>query len=296
MIDKQKRLNSLFGISFDEPVIEITDEKIRERSNTLETISTKHSECTTTEQEESQEYILDVDSKDPEVVPEAMMKSEYLDQEAVYEETFETYEPDDTEQQYLLESIKEEQDHNENTSGTEEFEAEVEDDVESTLDQLEEDYQVYPEAEGYEVCTVKVLSDADVESGEEYDIVYEDDITTEEDPPKAKRKYTKQSHDAPKKYSCWIKNCRATFAFRATMKKHMNQIHSIVCDKSTCFICGERYDKYADFLSHVKEHTRKSECDVCKLRFIDDEKLLKHKNRFHKKSDDDERNFQCHVS
>lgn len=119
---------------------------------------------------------------------------------------------------------------------------------------------------------------------------------TMEEPLQTKRKYVKQSRDVPKQFKCWIEKCGASFSFRATMKKHMFFTHSIKCDKSTCFICGKKFDVYADFLAHVKIHTRKSECDVCKLTFIDDEKLLKHKNRVHKNSDDEDRQFACNVS
>lgn len=160
------------------------------------------------------------------------------------------------------------------------------------IDDKEENYDIEVESDDY-LCIIKNEGASDTEG--EYDVVYEDDITVQEKPIYNKRKYTKQSKDSPNQFKCWIRNCGSTFAFRSTMKKHMHQTHSIVCDKSTCFICGDRYDNYADFLAHVKCHTRKTECDVCKLTFVNEEKLEGHKNKFHK-NNDGERKFKCHVS
>lgn len=112
---------------------------------------------------------------------------------------------------------------------------------------------------------------------------------------KQKRKYVKQSSATIKQYKCWIDHCDATFSFRATMRKHMLSFHMIECDKSTCMICGKRFGVYSDFLAHVKIHTRKAECDICKLRFVNDEKMQSHRERVHA-NDSLDRCFPCEVS
>src|SRR5690349_10444623 len=214
------------------------------------------------ESQELQFHIEEAEMKDPEI----NIKTEYTDHESIYEETF--YEPDENEQEYVIENVDEEQD--DQISETEEVGLDEDDvDVETTIDQLEEeDYQVDPESEEFQMCTVPTSGDDFNESEEGYDIVYEKDITMEEEPPQVKRKYVKQSRDKPKKYKCWIKNCHASFAFRAPMTIHLKQVHGIKGNSSRCFMCGESFDDTADFLAHVKLHTRKSECDICKLKFI----------------------------
>lgn len=171
---------------------------------------------------------------------------------------------------------------------------EQDEEMETTIDQLEEDYQLDENSADYQVCYVDNDADAETIDDEEY-VEYGGEISMVEVPQAAKRKYTKHTKDSVKPYKCWIKNCSASFAFRTTMKKHMHLQHSIICQKSTCFICGNNYDDYADFLAHVKIHTRKSQCDICKLTFINDEKMINHKAKFHK-SDDEGRNFMCNVS
>lgn len=133
----------------------------------------------------------------------------------------------------------------------------------------------------------------DVEADDSY-IVFEDQTEPSTSDVKPKRKYTKQSKDAEKQFKCWMEDCVAVFSFRATMRKHMQSIHGVECDKSTCLICGERFDEYSTFLAHVKIHTRKSECDVCKLRFVNDEKMLAHKARVHA-NDLEDRCYPCEV-
>lgn len=131
--------------------------------------------------------------------------------------------------------------------------------------------------------------------GDDGYIVFEDqpEPSTSHD-VKPKRKYIK-SKDTDKQFKCWMEECVAVFSFRATMRKHMLTIHGIECDKSTCLICGQRFNEYSAFLGHVKTHTRKSECDICKLRFVNDEKMLRHKARVHA-NDFQERCYPCEVS
>lgn len=269
------------------------DEVSNNESTRAETPITREGNDANTEQYEPQELQFDLDGGFKE--PEIEIKREFTDHEEIYEDSYENYEQEESEHQYVVEMDENEQDDHDAS----EIEEADDDEIETTMDLLE-DYQVDQEAEDYQVQVLK-SSDIDECSGaadseDEYDIVYEDDITMEEEPRQTKRKYVKQSRDLPKQFMCWEKNCDASFRFRPTMKKHMKQVHSIICTKSTCFICGDSFEKYADFLAHVKIHTRKSECDVCRLKFVNDEAVLKHKSRFHKKSDDVERNFECHVS
>ena len=217
----------------------------------------------TTEDEQLFEEILEND------LCSTQIKSESIESEEDYQEV-------PTEMEVI------EEDDEAVTSDTEEIvENYDEDDAETSIHHLDQ-YPIEDDTQGYEVCYDE----------EEY-VEYGGEISLMEIPPK--RKYTKHTKDSSKLYKCWIKNCGATFAFRTTMKKHMSINHSIICLKSTCFICGKLFDDYADFLAHVKVHTRKSQCDVCKLTFVNDENLKKHKEKFHK-DDEEGRNFQCSVS
>lgn len=109
-----------------------------------------------------------------------------------------------------------------------------------------------------------------------------------------KRKYIKQPKNTDKQFKCWMEKCKRAFAFRATLRKHLMIAHDYESDKSTCLICGERFEVYSEFLSHVKIHTRKSECDICKLRFVNDEKMQAHRARVHANGVE-ERCYPCEV-
>ena len=310
LIEKQKRLNSLLGI--DEEIedsteatveteeleafnSEIEDEVQDEEEQTQELNDFNIDESRYSQVTESTENINEISMKEPDTIEkfESECETENCETEG---ENYEHFSQIDEQVEELFEE------HEAVESGSEENNDHFVDESLNTviedltamenLEDLEEIDSYEHESESY-VCIVKDPN-ATTDSDEEYDIVFEDDIAMEEGPGLAKRKYNKQPKDTPRQYKCWVKNCGVTFSFRSTMKKHMEQTHSIVCDKATCFMCGDRYDNYAYFLAHVKQHTRKSECDVCKLTFINDEKLHKHKSRFHKKNDD-ERRFPCHV-
>lgn len=159
-----------------------------------------------------------------------------------------------------------------------------------------EDYEMeqeYPQEENESKFYIKQEDQGVVE---DYLIIDgpQEDPTSSVSANKPKRKYIKQSKDSAKPFKCWMENCTAVFSFRATMRKHMLTAHKIECDKSTCLICGCRFDEYNQFLAHVKIHTRKSECDICKLRFVTDEKMQAHRVRVHA-NDFDERCFPCGV-
>lgn len=112
---------------------------------------------------------------------------------------------------------------------------------------------------------------------------------------KPKRKYERQTSSAEKSYKCWIGNCGSAFSNRQTMKKHMLQSHSLEVNKSTCMICGAKFDKYPDYLGHVKTHTRKFQCTVCKSTFTSFSVMNGHMKRAHSKQDNEQRIFACKV-
>jgi hypothetical protein len=284
LIEKQEQLCSLLGI--DKAVAEISlSPQVQKKAKTPSPVKQP---VQTYEEEHAEDEFQD-DEMDHEAELKQSVKIENA--ESDYEEYDENYDHNEYSTQENYEVV-EEVDEEEHAEDAEEVnEDENDEELEAAIDQLEENYQMEDETAEF-VCYVKGENAAE----DEY-VEYEEDIVMEEELPQSavKRKYTKQSKETPKQFKCWMKNCGQAFAFRATMKKHMEQHHSIVCDKSTCFVCGSRFEVYAEFLSHMKEHTRKSQCDVCKLTFVDDEKLSKHKARAHMKNDVADRNFQCHV-
>lgn len=285
LIERQKQLNTLLGVNED--VAEPEDQhqqsiktRVKNEAQEVEMISYELNEVDDNDNfEEPNHEIVKNDQPSPEDDPGYAV---------TYEEAFEQND-DDTQREFEYLDFEEadsetEEDFNENEG--EEVEIN-EEDLEATVDQLEDDELI---------CSVENKSVEDTDS--DY-VVYEEDIAMEDESKLAnlvKRKYSKKSKDSPNQFKCWVKGCEASFSFRATMRKHMQQSHAISCDRSTCFICGAKYDNYPDFLAHMKFHTRKAQCDVCKLTFVDEEKLQKHAKRVHIKNDDDERNFQCHVS
>lgn len=267
LIANQRRINGFLGIKEPE------QEKTNQESENEQFIQESEEQASADEDQDEEIYDSQGEMTEP-PLDDSQIKLENVESEDEYQEV-----------QSEMELIEEEEEQPIN-SETEELLESYEEEMETTIDQLEEDFQLDENSDDYQVCYV---------NNEEEDYVEYGGEILMEVPQTAKRKYTKHTKESAKPYQCWIKNCGATFAFRTTMKKHMQLQHSIVCQKSTCFICGNSYDDYADFLSHVKEHTRKSECDICKLRFVSDEKMMKHKAKFHK-SDDEGRNFECNVS
>lgn len=169
------------------------------------------------------------------------------------------------------------------TSDTEEFDnnqlytEEVEDEMESAI---EDEFHI------------KTTGDEDEEyTFDEVIMMEEASLVT-----KPKRKYERQTQNADKSFKCWMTNCGAAFSNRQTMKKHMLHSHSVVVNKSTCMICGAKFDKYPEYLAHVKGHTRKFECEVCKSTFVSIAVLAGHMKRAHPDKDDEQRTFACLVS
>lgn len=225
---------------------------------------------------------------------EKSIKTEHNDPnyETIYYEHYEENSQDDE-----YEHLDEQDEHNTTASDSEEIyeespqdddeEEKVEHDMETTIDQVEEDYELEEDAEDFQYF----VKNEDPAADDFMEVAIEEEVVQQA----TKRKYTKQSKDSPRPYKCWIDKCGTTFAHRNSMKKHMEQLHEISSTKSTCLMCGENFGCYADCLKHVKVHTRKSQCDVCKLTFVDDDKMLKHKARFHKSQDLSGRNFECQV-
>lgn len=272
LISTQQRLHLLLGIK--EPVPEVAAQLSAKHESENEHLSLNPDEQPSADEEQDEE-IYDSQGEMSEPPQGSQIKIEHIESEGEYQEV-----------QSEMELIEEEDDEEPITSDTEEILESYEEEMETTMEQFEEDSQLDENSEGYQVCYVNDEEEDYVEYGGEILM---------EVPQSAKRKYTKHTKDSSKPYKCWIKNCGATFAFRTTMKKHMQLQHSIVCQKSTCFICGNSYDEYADFLAHVKVHTRKSQCEICKLTFVNDEKMTNHMARVHK-GDDEGRNFHCNVS
>ena len=277
MIWTQKRWNAFLGIKSDDSgkqtiaTSPIKSEVSQTRSIQYEPKQLQEEDELTEQPEELEEKLEN---------PKVEQESETEDQ-VNYEEIFQSedeedqpeYENAETSDQLLDDQFP--------------LEDEYEDDeVDTTIDQLEEEYQEETEDVGI----------AYVKSPDEEYVVYEEDIAMEEYSQPAKRKYAKAPKDNQKSFECWIKNCGASFSFRATIVKHMHQTHGIIVDKSMCVKCGEKFENYVDFLAHVKIHTRKTECNVCKMTFISQDKLVSHMKRSHKKNDDEDRNYQCHVS
>lgn len=246
LIEKQKRLNVLLGIKSDY------------EQNKKDPVTENPKEIQTREEVTEQEYVEEISEEQTILIED----EEQLESQEILEQDSENVEE-------IL--CNEEEEPIEEIANYETFKKETADEYEMDQDYIdEEDGRYY---------FVK-----DDDSAENF-IVFEDpnELSTcrGDVKPTIKRKYQKQPKDAEKQFKCWIDDCEAVFSFRSTMRKHMLSVHHLECDKSTCLICGAKFDKYSAFLSHVKTHTRKSECNICKLRFVNDEKMLAHKARVH---------------
>jgi hypothetical protein len=172
----------------------------------------------------------------------------------------------------------------------------------SMTETVEEDYveeiAEYDDEHHGEIVVEQQVNDEDEENpNEEYELVYEEDQelteSIEVQHPKKRKKYSKKLQI----FKCWMDGCDQKFGFRSSIKRHMLQTHQYTITKSTCLLCGNFYQNYSDYLSHVKIHTRNSKCDICMMTFIDDEKLAKHKDRIHdSKKDKEDRIYECAVS
>lgn len=203
--------------------------------------------------------------------------------------------------------IEEEEDETQQTEEESDFQEEQYEPEEET-NEVEEvteivnevQYEMLDEDEEYEED-----EDADQETYqaadcEEYEYVeYGEELETSEVnhqlSPSKRRKYNKKPKDS-QIFSCWFAECNHRSGFRSAMKRHLLQAHQITVTNTTCLLCENSFNNYSDYLKHIKIHTRKSQCDVCMMTFLNDEKLAKHKNRVHDSMKDGERNFECEVS
>lgn len=283
LMQKQRRLNLLLGIK-DETIIK-TEVTVKNQS-VLEDV-----------QNESQyeENFLDQDEESDE-------NKQYENPEMEYEETDIEYQGQDDINESDKMMIFEEVLENEETNDGETYEVELSEESHVYVRDCDvEEFVESTDEFGDNCIIVKTDENCDVEefveSRDNCIVVKTDENYLENISigKQQKRKYIKQEKEKEKLFKCWIENCNAAFSFRSTMKKHMTQMHMVVCDKKTCLMCGRQFEEYSDFLNHVKKHTRKSECHICKLTFVSEEKMQSHLERVHK-NDQNERSFHCHVS
>lgn len=205
-------------------------------------------------------------------------------------------------EQFQVEFIDEENDNgNESEKSIEEEQFKVDETTDETLmeyieyDEVAEEQTL--EAEFYYEDENKVeLID---ESGDEQLIESNNHIKREcRVTTKGSQQVRRRSNKDPKDsaeytFKCWVETCNSAFTFRSSMKRHLKAVHLIEVSSSTCMICGLPFKIYQDYLSHIKTHTRKFECDLCKLTFVSSDRLESHSLRFHKPND--ERPFVCTV-
>ncbi|CRL04838.1 CLUMA_CG017891, isoform A [Clunio marinus] len=278
LIENQKRLNKLLGNNSE--VSQIKDNIKHE---------TQQEDEIYFELEDNEEYEL-------ESLQEAneMTKSEEELHDDSVSYSCENYDECENTPEDTFETELEEQEVDINNSATEveenfnDEEHQSQNENETFIEQLDDNYEEQEEGcDEFEVCIATTDRDEEI-------IVYDQDIAMEELPSKVKRKYVKRPKDTPKPFRCWIKNCGIEFSFRTTMKRHMYTVHSLDCDSNTCFVCGSRFGSSADFLAHMKTHTRKAQCDICKCTFTDDKSLQRHISKNHTKGQD-ERKFACEI-
>lgn len=172
-----------------------------------------------------------------------------------------------------------------------------EDTMTSDAEEYDSNHQYTEEVEEEEMEAPIEEDEFHIKMGDDDDYPF-DEILIEDTPlsTKPKRKYERQGNNAEKLCKCWFKNCTSAFSNRQTMKKHMLQAHAIVVHKSMCMLCGLSYEKYPEYLAHVKSHTRHFTCDVCMSSFTSMAVLTGHKKRSHSKKDNEQRIFACTVS
>lgn len=286
LIQKQKRLNLLLGIKEEKTV----------KSEIIKKQKVVHTAVQESIQAQNEEMLEDTNQNNPED-----NKRQY-DEQPDYEYEHIEYQDEHEHNRMIFEEVLE------NEQYEEEYEIEPSDQSKSLIKLAEsEEYFLQNEDEEFVESTDECVEE--VEHIEDEEIIFaisaedmkEECIVVKSEASflesvineRQKRKYVKQEKE--KLFRCWIDDCNAAFSFRSTMKKHMNQAHLVICDKKTCLMCGQRFDEYSDFLNHVKKHTRKAECDICKLTFVSEEKMQAHRARVHK-NDENERCFQCPVS
>lgn len=210
----------------------------------------------------------------------------------VNEDEVETLENDEEIEFKFVDEIKQDQEEEQQAMEEEEEEEEELEEVYENEDSMHEIVEeVYPEE--FEEQNEEIVIEQSNEEDEEFEFVqFEEDSVQINRNPRKRKQYSKKNQI----YSCWIEGCNQKVGFRSSMKRHMIQAHQITITKSTCLLCGNFYEKYSDYLAHVKIHTRNSTCDICMMTFVDDEKLSKHKDRVHNSKEDGLRIHECSVS
>jgi hypothetical protein len=99
-------------------------------------------------------------------------------------------------------------------------------------------------------------------------------------------------------YKCPVTSCDKKYPTRKATARHLNVQHEIYIEnlENFCFECNAEVD---DYMSHVKrEHSCHFECQICSRRFLTEEKLNEHKEKFH--SDGNEKRIhkcdECEAS
>lgn len=196
LIGDQKRLNSFLGVACDEAALpaqialnstnrESAISELIDTNTEPETVDPEHaSNDTSPEHDEPHEQFLDEgELKEPELE----IKREYLDQEEIYEETYDSYEVEDNMDEETSDDNMDDEQAIDNTVETEEgtrdtveteegvhetleTEGEVrDDDVETTVDELEDDYQVGHQIADFVFMGLKTtISDHDLDSEDKY--------------------------------------------------------------------------------------------------------------------------------
>lgn len=301
LICTQKRLNLLIGIKEDvekeSNVIKLSQQK-PEYENETETTSIAAGSDGILEFSDSMNFDDGEVQVDEVEEVEHQFKTEIDEAEILECEELEEDDEEEDEYQHEPSGIVhyEEIPPNESTTNTDEYDMDPSnqhymEDQDESEEYVDEYVDKTDEGKSDVESMYITLKQTQVDSDDDYVIVKSDESLI-----RPKRKYVKQTKD--KQFKCWITNCNAAFAFRATMKKHMYQMHSIDCTRTTCLMCGREFAEYSEFLLHVKKHTRKSQCDICKLTFVSEEKMQAHHTRVHNKKSNDveERSFRCHVS
>ncbi|CAO1413918.1 unnamed protein product [Diamesa hyperborea] len=325
LVEKQKRLHSMLGSVCEimeikqKPVVELKDAFTQcevETTNTSSQIELETTDASTQAFEtnpmksQSTQYepleIIEVRTikEQPEIIDiteSQETEEEVYDSEPEYvyaEEVNESYCQSGEIEQFQVEFIDEENE-NGHESEKEEETFKEEDGDEAADDSLMEYIEYDEVAEEQTLEAEYYYEDIDKEielideSGDEQ-VIESKNLTKRTKNPQVRRRSNKDPKDSAEyTFKCWVETCNSAFTFRSSMKRHLKTVHSLEVSSSTCMICGLPFKVYHDYLSHIKTHTRKFECDLCKLTFVSSDRLESHSLKFHKPTD--ERPFVCTI-
>lgn len=111
-------------------------------------------------------------------------------------------------------------------------------------------------------------------------------------------KHIMRHRQNPKKkkeiYNCIIKDCGFRNSLRRTVGVHLKKVHNILMDQfdTTCLECLHVSENPGKHLIHMKTHTCKFVCDLCKQKFRTEESCQAHIRNAHPAADED-RPFVC---